>query len=71
MIFEVHEGFRLMVIKDNVLVKDAFYNTSAGAKIAFYKEFSNRKLNDEFKAFWSGFYVPEKKWLKKIRYLVE
>jgi hypothetical protein len=55
--------YRLVVLHNNKLLYDRFYNSIRGAKIAFQKLFKSKAWFEDVKAIWTIFYPPEKPWL--------
>ena len=51
--------FRLIVLHNGVVLKDSYYRTAKGARVAFQKQFKRKAWTDAVKAEWSCFYPPE------------
>ncbi|MCX6583333.1 MAG: hypothetical protein NT166_24415 [Candidatus Aminicenantes bacterium] len=59
------KGYRLIAIHKGELLVDARYKTSKGAKIAFLKLYCFRAWQEGVKPYWTDFYTPDERWVKK------
>jgi hypothetical protein len=64
-ILKIKDKYRLVVLHDNRVLTDKYYQTGRGCKIAFQKLFKDKAWSKEIKAHWSHFYDPDKDWLGK------
>jgi hypothetical protein len=64
-VFIMHMGekYRLVVLLNNRLLYEGFYNTVRGAKIAFSKLYREKSWVEKVKSKWTPLYQPEKPWL--------
>jgi hypothetical protein len=70
-IIEMSGKYRLVVLLNNKLLYERFYNSIRGAKIAFQKLFKSKAWFKDVKAIWTFFYPPEKPWLVEKFQIVE
>ena len=57
--------YRLIVLRNNRVLKDCTYKTVRGAKIAFSKSYSKAGWEKGVKAEWGPFYNPDYQWLNE------
>ena len=64
------KGYRLLVVLQNRIIFDKYYNSLSGAKISFVKLFKVREQITEFPLFknneWTNPYTPDEDWLMDI-----
>ncbi len=64
-IMRMEGKYRLVVLLNNRLQYEGFYNTGKGAKIAFTKLYQEKAWDENVKATWTIFYEPNQPWLDK------
>jgi hypothetical protein len=57
------DDYRLVVLHNNRILTDSHYETLRGAKIAFYKMYSQKAWKMDVRANWSPIYNPDSDWL--------
>ena len=64
------KGFRLLVVLQNRIIFDKYYNSLKGARISFVKLFKVREQITEFPLFenneWTNPYTPDEDWLRDL-----
>ena len=60
-----YDHYRLVALHNGIVLTDARYKTSKGARIAFSKRYKKKAWSDEVKAEWSCFYDPDAGWLEE------
>jgi len=60
-ILETADGYRLLAIHRNNVLRDETYKTARGAKIAYLKFFAYKAWEEGVKPQWTPFYPPEEK----------
>ena len=57
------DDYRLVVLHNNRILTDSRYETMRGAKIAFYKLYSEKAWKMNVRARWSPVYNPDRDWI--------
>lgn len=61
-IVETGDGYRLLAIHRNNVLRDETFKTARGAKIAYLKLFAYKAWEEGVKPQWTPFYPPEEKY---------
>lgn len=62
-ILKKDDKYRLIVLHDRMVLTDSTYQTFKAAKIAFSKMYQDKAWQEDVKAEWTNFYIPDQQWL--------
>jgi len=64
-IVKIKDKYRLVVQHNNKVLRDMYYKTERGCRIAFAKLFKEKAWSEDIKAQWSHLYDPDIDWLEE------